>query len=250
MANPDVSEFFVEVPTLPSDCIAFPGGVTLCAQVGFDEGSALAVTKSLFGQVNAALAPLSPFFNVLDVALALFKCVKAVPDCITELSPVPILKCIPGLVEKVNKLLQLIPQVALPMTIKGIITAIISFLVGLKSKLQAIVARQTKIIASRARAAELGNVQLDVALDTAQGVLDGQLVNMNAGMGPINRLIGVVSAFMQIAGLGCIPAIGNIGPITGDVLAPLDAVVDVLQTIMNAIPDLPSLGLEGGSGDC
>jgi hypothetical protein len=250
MANPDITTLCAEIPTLPDNCISFPGGVTLCAQVGFDEGSPLMVTKSLFGAVNAALAPLAPIFNVLDVALALFKCVKAIPDALgPPPDPTAIARCIPDLTQKVNKLLQLIPQIALPATIKGIIIAIITFLRGLKTKLQSIISRLARLAASRLRAVELGNLQLHAALDCAQHLIDVQLVNMNAGMAPVNRLIGVVSAFMQIAGLGCIPAVGNIGPITADVLSPLDAAIEILQTIHDAIPEIPSLTLPSG-GDC
>jgi hypothetical protein len=249
MANADITLFCVEPTIVSPDCISFPGGVELCAQAGFETGDQLASTKSLFGNAGAVLAPLAPGLTVLDVTLQTFKCIQSIPDCFKTLSPIPLLKCLPELVEKANKLLQLIPQLSLPLTIRGMLKTIISFLKALKAKLQAMINRQLQIAAGRERATLLDNTQLTIALDCAQAALDAQLVNLNAGMGPINTLIGVVSAFMQIAGLGCIPPMGSIGAITGDVLSPIDVIIEILQAIYDAVPDLGSLPLSGG-GDC
>ena len=73
-------------------CISFPGGAEICMTVP----SAVPVTESeqlsaLFGQLNSALAPLQPVFNIIEAILAIFKCICA----IATLNPVRIIRCIP-----------------------------------------------------------------------------------------------------------------------------------------------------------
>ncbi len=253
MSNPSASGFCIVVVDVPDLCIPMPGGATLCPLTGYDTGDPLAVTKSIMGAINTALAPFAPFFDVLDVALKLFKCVKAIPDMFLSFppGPQPVVRCIPDLVEAINKVLQIVPFLSVPPMVRAILTAIITFLTSLKNKLKAYIDRQIAIAAGYARANLLppaAKAELVISLDCAQAALVQQRANMVAGFGPVNKLIAVVSAFMQLAGIGCIPAIGAIGPISNDVFAPIDVVITILTDIRDAIPDLGALTLD--AGDC
>jgi hypothetical protein len=253
MANPSAAVYCVVVVELPDLCIPMPGGATICPMSGYDIGDPLAVTNALLGAVNTALAPLAPFFNVLDVALKLFKCVKAIPDMFLSFppGPQPVVACIPELIKAINKVMQLIPYLSIPSTVKAILSAIIVFLHGLKDKLQAYLNKVIQINAGYARAALMPDsvkAQLTISLDCAAAALEQQRANLGAGFGPINQLITVVSAFMQLAGLGCIPALGNIGPLDDAIFEPIDKVIELLTTIRDAIPDLGGLSLD--VGDC
>lgn len=249
--NPDASTLCVTVITLPNLCIPFPGGAQICAQGGTTMGDPLAAVSSLFGAVNAALAPMAPVFNVIQVALQIFKCIQAIPKCFTSFppGPQPIIECIAELIPEINKLLQLIPELCIPAMVKATLTGIITFIKALENKLKAYLNRLIQINAGYARAQLLPpamRTQLKISLDCAAAALHQQQTNMAAAFTPVNQLIQIISAFMQLAGLGCVPALGAIGPLDDKIFEPLDAVVELLTIIRDAIPDL-SISLMGGS---
>lgn len=219
-------------------CITMPGGATVCAHVGYDIGDPVTIVESLLAQINSALAPLQPFFTILDFVKAVFDCIKAIPDCLgPPPSPEPILSCIKGLTEVVNKLLALIPPFPILRMVKGILLAIITGLQGLKGRLQAIIDHTNRVLAAATKAATTGNTGLLAIVDCAQGNIDAQIANLNAQLAPLNRLIGVVNVLLELAGEDCIPALGAID----GSLDPLQEVIDFLTAIYNAIPDAPQL---------
>jgi len=233
-------------------CIDFPGGAQICAQLGYETGDPSDITRALFAQVNSALAPLAPIFSIIEVAGAVFNCIKAIPDALgPPPDPSKLGSCVTDLQKLVEKLLKLIPQLSIPAMVKSLIGALITYLYGVKAQLQAMIRKQLQIIAAATRASSLNNVKLQIAVDCAQGIQDAQLVNLNTSLQPLNRFIGMISIFMQIAGLGCIPPLGNIGAISDAMLAPIDAIIAILLAIQAAIPDIPSVQLgDGQTGDC
>ncbi|MEW6434366.1 MAG: hypothetical protein AB1730_22940 [Myxococcota bacterium] len=195
------------------------------------------VSKQLLAQANAALAPLVPVFNIIDAILALFNCVKAIPDSLgPPPDPTKLAECIPDLAEKIDKLLKLIPQLSSSVLIGGLIDVLRFDLEGLRGQLQAIIAAQVRIAAAAIRAAELGNVQLRTVVDFATGAMDAYLQNPNEGMKPLNRLAGLLNLFLQLAGLPTIPDLANLGDDAEAALAPLDAVIDSLKTVRAGLP--------------
>ncbi|WP_394840667.1 hypothetical protein LZC95_26585 [Pendulispora brunnea] len=87
----------IEIPELPDALsITLPGGVTM-QQV------------DLMQAIQPALTPLAPLFDIVDAVVAVFNCVKAVPDALgPPLDPTVLAACIPELAGKVGKLLKLI----------------------------------------------------------------------------------------------------------------------------------------------
>ncbi len=100
----------IEIPEIPDPFqITLPGGVTM-------------EHINLMEVIQPALTPLVPLFNIIDTVVAVFNCIKAIPDTLgPPPDPTAIAACIPELAEKVNALLRLIPQLSLPYTIIGII---------------------------------------------------------------------------------------------------------------------------------
>lgn len=233
-----ISEFCVPISIGPGQiCVTFPGGTTLCAQQGFETGDANAITRSLMGQINSALMPLQPFFNTLDVIKAITDCVQAIPDCILQLSPEPILSCIPDLVKKLKKLLELIPQLSVPVLIATIIDAIIVALIGLRTELAALIAQQASILAAQTRAAALGNVALRTVTECAIEDMKAQLANYNESMKPIQRLMGVLNTLLAIAGLPEIDIFPGLGDeLTEELFTVVDAIVDALEIARKGLP--------------
>lgn len=116
------------------------------------------------------------------------------------------------------------------------IDVILFYLEGLRGQLQAIIAAQVRIAAAATRAAELGNVQLRTVVDCVTASMDAYLQNLNEGMKPRNRLVGLLNLFLQLAGLPTIPDLANLGDDAEAALAPLDAVIDSLKTVRAGLP--------------
>lgn len=234
-------------------CIELPGGATLCAQWGFDLGDDGDILKNLLGQINSALAPLTPFFNVLDVIKAIADCIQAIPDCLgPPPDPSGIIDCIPNLMEKVNKLLKLLPAMSVPAMVKSILDVIIRSLHALRAELVAMIAQRQRILDAGIKAAALGNIELQALLDCAEGNLDAQFQNKNAAMKPLNRLIGLINTFLDLIGLPCVPGIAAMTALDATALDIIDAAIELLETLKAAIPALDfQLGaLPGPDDEC
>jgi hypothetical protein len=217
--------------------ITFPGGAEMAVQVptlGFPDPTQVA--KQAMAQASAVLAPLVPIFNILDVALALFAAVKAVPDSIKSLNPGKISDVLPDLEKKVGKLLKLVPQLSVPLMILGHIDVILAYLDGLSGQLRAIVDQQNRIQEAANRAAELANVELQVVVDCANRSIEKQIQDLSAGMEPVNRFIALVNIFMELGGLSPLPTLSDLGPDIQRALDSLTDTVNKLKAIRAAIP--------------
>jgi len=238
MPLPDLASLCVELDVTPQRLqITFPGGASLDPELPFAGlPDPLQVAKQLLGQANAALAPLQPVFNILDVALALFEAVKAIPDAISSLDPGKIAEALPALAEKVAKLAPLVPQLSVPLMIVGILDTLIGFLGGLSTQLRGIVDQQVRIQAAENRAVELGNAQLQVVADCAKHHVATQLASLSESVAPVNRLIALANVFAQIVGLGPLPELADLGTDAAAALKPIDDAVQTLRQHRGAIP--------------
>ena len=116
-------------PVSPIEDICFPGGVCLSSIFSPDDYPRVSdLVMSQLQQIGPAMAPLKPFFDVLDTALAIFRCIEAIPDAITSLDPTGLIECVPDLVEKINQLLSLIPALTVPRLIISLIRNLAAFL--------------------------------------------------------------------------------------------------------------------------
>ena len=180
MPLPNLEDICVELVVTPrSLSVTFPGGAALDAQlpdIGISDPMQLAT--QLMAQANAALAPLSPVFNIIDTALALHQAVKAIPDAISSLDPGKISDALPDLTRKAGKLAALVPQLSVPLMIVGLIDVLLTFLGGLAGQLRAIIDHQMRIQRAENRAAELGNAQLQVVADCSKHHVDAQMLSL------------------------------------------------------------------------
>jgi hypothetical protein len=237
MPIPDLKSICVELTVQPQNVsVTFPGGASLDAelpQVGVPDPMQL--SKQLLAQANAALAPLGPVFNLIDVALALFNVVKAIPDAISHLDPSKISDALPDLTNKAARIAALVPQLSVPLMILGLIDALLAFLGGLAGQLRAIIDQQLRIQKAENRAAELGNAQLQVVADCSKHHVSAQLQSLAESVAPVNRLIALVNVFAQLAGLGPLPDLSSLGTDAAAALQGLDHTLNALQEIRAAI---------------
>jgi hypothetical protein len=238
MPIPDLKSICVELTVQPQSLsVTFPGGASLDAElpeVGIPDPMAL--SKQLLAQANAALAPLGPVFNLIDVALALFNAVKAIPDAISQLDPSKITDALPDLTSKAARIAAIVPQLSVPLMILGLIDTLLAFLGGLAGQLRAIIDQQVRIQKAENRAAELGNAQLQAVTDCSKHHMAAQLQSLGESVAPVNRLIALINVFAQLAGLGPLPNLSNLGSDAAAALRGLDDVVRALREIREAIP--------------
>jgi hypothetical protein len=232
---PDLAPLCLSMNPSTPLCVRFPGGAVVCANIGLEFGDIAAQTRALFASINSALTPLNPFFDVIDVVVAVLQCVQAVPDLIgPPPDPTKIEECIPNLIQKVATLLEMLPAYSVPIMIKDICAALAAILLGLKLELTAFLSQESRIIAAATAAAD--SPMLAAVLDCATQNLSIGLANLGAANQPLNRLIGDVNAFGQLVGLPPLPMMTDLGSDAATALAGIDPVITILQDIAAAIP--------------
>ena len=221
-------------------CITFPGGPSLCVSAGVRTGDLPAMTESLFGMINSALMPLQPFFNIIDVFVAIANCIEAIPKSLVPPSPGPIVECIKGLGEALAKLLAMLPALSVPRLVKGILLALAAAMLGVKQELQSMLVQQARIVDAATRAAEPGNLQLQTVVDCATGNFDLQMQNLNASMAPLNRMIGLINVLLKLVpNSPVVPTIADLGNDAASALNVVDDAANAMYTVANLIPVQP-----------
>jgi hypothetical protein len=230
------------IPRLPAPRqIVFPGGAALSQVLaaGSEIPSGLDTATNLLAQASPAMAPLMPIFNILDAVLALVECVQAVPDALgPPPDPAKMVEALSGLAEKLPKLLDLVPQLAAPRMVLGMLDTLIDFLEGLRDQIEAILLQAERTQAARAKAEQLGDENLLHIAGCAQGHAQAQLQAMADSLAPMNTLAGALNLFLGLLGLPEVPAfdglIDSANPEAG--FAAIDALVDTLRSIRDAVP--------------
>ena len=191
------------------------------------------ISGKLLAKANAALAPLIPFFDVIDLLLAL----KELFDAIKSLNPFKIGQVLPKIYVKIDKLKKLIPSLSMPSSIKSLVKVIIVYLQGMRAQLLVIIQEQSNIDLSAKRALAFGAPGLTCAVGCAQVNLDFQLELLRNDAAPLNRLIGTVNLFCSIAELPQIPPVTLApGAKADEMVSPLTEAIDALQAFHDAIP--------------
>lgn len=245
----------VDLPDIPSaEDICLPGGI--CLSYVWDAigkiPSAADVNMDFFSQLGPALTPLVPVFNILDTVLAIFKCVKAVPDSIIKLDPFELIECIPALVKLIDQLLKLIPQLSIPKMIKAALKNMARLLRAVAADFLYIQSQQQRIADMIDRAADLNDVHMNGFLVCAQQDLQGSVASTAEALKGIGRVILLINIFISLIGAEEIPCFGSLVEDNSD---NLDAVIDLLTTLAelldimsDAIPD-PDMILTLALGD-
>ncbi|MCP4568967.1 MAG: hypothetical protein GY841_15435 [FCB group bacterium] len=226
------------------DDICFPGGACLSYVMTSIQSipSPTEIPLQFMSQLGPATAFIQPFMNVLDTVIAVYKCIDGIVDFATSLNPSELLECVPNLVEKINAMLTMIPQLSIPRMVISMVNALISLLSGLSTDLQYLVDRLDAIARGIDRAADLNDNKKKDFLVCAQDTMNESLSATAMAMQAVGRIILLVNIFMGLFGGPEIPCFGEIlDGATADVLQPIidiiDALVDLLQQLVDMVPD-------------
>jgi hypothetical protein len=216
----------IEIPEIPDPfSITLPGGVSM-------------ESINLMEQIQPALTPLMPIFDIIDTVVAVFNCVKAIPDSLgPPPDPTVLAACIPELAEKVAKLLKLIPQLSIPLTIIGIIDLIIDTLRQARSLLLHLQAQMQQITGAIDRATELDDAGLMAITSCAQANVAQEAANVGKSLAALGKLIGILNIFLELVGAPTVPDLSDLaGSPLDEVVPPIDAIVDQLFQVRSMVP--------------
>lgn len=216
----------LRIPTLPDPMrLTLPGGPSI-------------EHIDLLQVVQPALTPLMPIFNIIDAVVAAFECIKAIPQTIgPPPDPTALATAIPDLAQKVSRLLGLVPQLSLPLTIVGLIDLLIDTLGKTRDQLEHLQKHLEAVSAASARAVELDDPGLlDIAL-CAEANVAQEAANIGKALGSLGQLIALMNIFLGMVGGPEIPDLSDLsGKPIDEALAPLDALVTTLEQTRAAVP--------------
>jgi hypothetical protein len=197
---------------------------------------------NLMKAIQPLLAPLIPLFNIIDAVVALFNCLKAIPDCFgPPPDPSALVKCLPDLAEKIMKLLSLIPILSLPITIAHLVDLVIAALREVKEMLQNLVDQTKQIERSIQKGRNLNDAGLTAILACAQANVQQEATNTGKQLASLGKLLTLIGIFMEMIGGPQVPDLAHMNGLPlNEVLAPIDDLVTVLMTIRQAIPFPPA----------
>ena len=216
----------IEIPEIPDPFnLTLPGGIQI-------------EHINLMEVIQPALTPLVPIFDIIDTVVAVFNCIKAIPDTLgPPPDPTAIAACLPDLAEKVAKLLKLIPQLSIPLTIIGLIDLVIDTLLRARSEIMHLQQQMQQILGVIDRATNLDDAGLMAIAQCAQANVAQEAANVGKSLAALGKLIGIINLFMGMVGGPEIPDLSNLaGRPLDNVVPPIDAIVDALKTARDAVP--------------
>jgi hypothetical protein len=214
------------IPTLPNPFVLpMPGGIEL-------------ERINLLEIIQPALAPLMPVFEIVDTVVAVFKCIKAIPEALgPPPDPTKLGSAVPELAEKVDKLLRLVPQVSVPIMVVGLLDLVIDTLTTARGQLDQLVVQEARIATTVDRATQLGDGGLLAIAECARGNVGQEAANVGKQLASLGRLIGTINLLMGLIGGPTVPALGGAtdNPLQ-DLVPVLDEMLHVLRAVRAAVP--------------
>ncbi len=216
----------IEIPEIPDPFdITLPGGVQI-------EHIKLAEI------IQPALTPIVPMLDIVDTLVAMFNCIKAIPDSLgPPPDPTVISTCLPDLAEKVAKLMRLLPQLWLPYLIVRLIDLLIDALRQARDKIADLQQQMASTLGAIDRARDLDDAGLMAIAQCAQANVAQEAANVGKNLASLGKLIGIINGFMRLVGGPEVPGFAALaGRPLDDALPPLDEMIERLQQIRALVP--------------
>jgi hypothetical protein len=146
-------------------------------------------------------------------------------------------RCLPDLAKKLNKLLNMLPQVALPRLIARCLTLAIETLRTVRSQLMHLQAQMLQILGAMDRAKKLKDAGLMAILQCAQANVAQEAANVGKSLAALGKLLGMINLFMGLIGGPKVPDLSKLaGRPLDDTIPPLDDLIKVLVAVRTAVP--------------
>jgi hypothetical protein len=210
----------IEIPDLNASALTLPGGITI-EQINLMEA------------IQPALTPLVPLFDIIDTVVAVFNCIKAIPDALgPPPDPTILAACLPELGEKIAKLLRLVPPLSLPVLVAGLLDLVIKTLREARHQLAHMKTQLEQIARAVDRAKDLDDAGLLAITNCAKANVAQEAANVGRALASLGKLMGLINLFMGMFGGPEVPDLSGVG---GQPLDPAIDAIDVLITTLAAI---------------
>lgn len=197
--TPDLSNAIPPPQPLPAQLsVTLPGGLSIA---GVPQGvgpSALVQAQALLGAAGPALAPLAPFFSMVQTLLAVKEFAEAVPGILTG-GVDKVVEAITKLVRNADALLATLPPLSVPVAVAGVLDVMVQFLSGLAAELSALALQEARI-ADALTAAENAPALLQL-IPQAEAQLAGSRAAVVAALASAGPLVELVNELGELAGL-------------------------------------------------
>ena len=185
-----------------------------------------------------ALAPLQPFFQLLDAFLAAVRVLEAIPAAfLVPPDPTAIVARLADLGTKVAVLLELAPQLSVPVTVASLLDAALDGLAQATVRIDSIDALAARAATAAARASATGDVQLAQFAACAQEDTETAAANLVRDLAPIGGVLTLATSLLALVGGPSLPSLAALdGVPLADLRAGLATVTDALRAARQAIP--------------
>lgn len=229
----------VSLPSVPAPLqVRLPGGIVLQGVPSIQTGivTPMLNVQAMLGALGPALSGLAPIFTLIDTVVAVGDTLKAIPGLIVG-DVESFTDALGRVVEGIGKLVQMAPQVAVPVLVMDVVAVITQ---GLQAQRELLVRvlelqQQAQDVLDQAAALVPPNAVVQANLEAAAACMEAQAALMTAhseaAMGPLVQLQGMITNLMNmVPGL---PALPDLSELTGDsaeqLIETLDTVIQVLQ---------------------
>ena len=170
--------------------------------------------KLLFGfqdNLTIALAPVRRYMEMVELFSAIYACQKAIPDAIMQLSPDPVLDCIPNLVKAVARIIGWIPPYSYFLMAMDVASYIIDVIDEIVDWFIALDARLAQIVTGYEMALSLGDTDLQAILDCGLADLRVQ-IQIPMSMMPVIKIMAnsFMDVFIRLLGLDMLKKVKDI----------------------------------------
>ncbi len=208
--------------------------------------------RALLGNLNGVLTPFMPIFKIVGFAGDVKAALDSIPDCITQLSPKPLVSKLAKVAKDIDELLGVLPQTSVPVMMRGLLGALITYLRGVQAQILGlrVTARLAINLQNAADGyqqtnpdayAELSGIAAAAVSDGAGfvGALDAQSCAFNE----LCRSIKIVASLVNLPApplLPCFNFSANLSPTAYDgalsaAAAALEVAIDVLLGLATAL---------------
>ncbi len=125
----------------------------------------------------------------------------------------------------------------MPYTIIGIIDLVIDTLRQARSQLLHLQAQMQQILGVIDRATELNDAGLVAITSCAQKNVAQEAANVGKSLAAMGKLIGILNLFLGMIGAPEVPDLSDLaGTPLDEAIPPIDAIIESLQTVRDAVP--------------
>lgn len=220
----------IVVPRLERLELPLPGGAMIAGEF-----------RKLLDMAQPALAPLAPFFTVIETMMAIIAVVEAVPAALgPPPDPAKLSSTLADLKDKVERLVLLLPQAALPATLVAIVDILIAELGAVRRELLTLQLQAERVRRTRMTADSLVDAALSAIADCAEQTVNQEASNLARALASLEALLTLVGMFSQLVGGPAPPSFRALeGKPLDALIEPIDALIDQLTTLRAAIPGAP-----------